>query len=51
MKYEEIYSHEIVMALISLRSQFSSVKGTGAPPLTLFFGPEKIYRVIGKTVL
>ena len=24
---------------------------TGAPPITLFFGPEKNYRVIGKTVL
>ena len=25
--------------------------GTGTPPITLFFGPGKIYRVIGKTVL
>ena len=23
-------------------------KSTGAPPITLFFGPEKNYRVIGK---
>ena len=24
---------------------------TGTPPITLFFGPVEIYRVIGKTVL
>ena len=27
------------------------VCNTGAPPITLFFGPGKIHRVIGKTVL
>ena len=27
------------------------IYGTGTPPITLFFGPGKIYRVIGKTVL
>ena len=24
---------------------------TGTPPITLFYGPGEIYRVIGKTVL
>ena len=26
-------------------------KSTGTPPITLFFGSEEIYGVIGKTVL
>ena len=29
----------------------SAFLDTGAPPITLLFGPEKNYRVIGKTVL
>ena len=27
------------------------IGNTGTPPITLFFGPRKIYHVIGKTVL
>ena len=34
-----------------MKPAMTDFKYTGTPPITLFFGPKKIYRVIGKTVL